>query len=188
MKMYFYSLRTLLIYQYEIKYQLEEGIWSTRSFNLNNEPWINAELLLTKGKSNVRTEVSSDVTDINGNYNLKMTLNTSTSKSRIHGIGLVTNALLLDDTTLIKELLDAEIHEAFDMIEEIIEEMKEGDYDIDDCYSRLIAELQSNSYGRLAELIDSETLLKLTEASYSDIDMRDDLGMIQNTMRNIVKI
>lgn len=175
--LYFYSFRTLAIFQYELLYQISEGIWSTSRYTKGHEiPWMNANLYLTKGKSNARNIVQTGCNIIKNDYNLKKVLSLNTAYNRINSIGKLVECCT--DTKLVINLLNLGFHEYCNMDE----------WD-EDFYNVMIDSLYSNPDSReLVNCITPELMQCYCNAIYSYDEMKDDLGMIQNTMRNTMSL
>lgn len=177
--MYFYNIRSLMIFKHEILYQLEDGKWSlssSKSPKNHYEVWKSANLFLTSGKENVRTVSDFGCVIPKNNYNLKLILDNPNSYERIKSIGKVT--LMYEDcgesvNPDMKELLDNEIYEFHEIL---------GTYDTDEGIESITRSLPD----KLRNFIDEDFIIKYNSVNYSDRMMRDDLGMIQNTMRKNV--
>ena len=181
--LYFYNVRTLMIFQYEIMYQLLSGVFSTgrsKSSNSDNEIWSKANLYLTIGKKNARIELNGFNLE-NRNHSLRRVVNCSTAKDRISVIGRISNTFF-NDIDIIKLFLDNEFHEYYDLL---------NDYDynsIDEGLESIISVLRLDRIDTIADLIsnDPDIMKRYYLERYSYNDMLDDMGMIQNTMRRIL--
>lgn len=178
--MYFYSYRTLMIYYYEVVYQISNGIWNCARYpNEHWRVWNEANLYKTKDKSNSRTVVETGCSILKNDYNLKRILNLNTSYSRVQSIGKLAKSLG-DDYNRMIELLNLEFYEYIPLLEVDID-MYEVNFD-NACRYLLSNYPESR---RLLEILDEDVLEKYYSTEYSESEMRDDLGMIQVTMRNI---
>lgn len=175
--LYFYNIRTLAIFEFEVLYQLTEGIWSSSRYpEGHSEPWVMSNLFLTSGKSNVRNVVEPGCNIIKNDYNLKKILNIPTSYNRVKCIGRLSNALEDDKETLMT-LLNGGFHEYSEVYPEEFS---------DDLYNQAMLDL--SNFGASSEMMMSlspDIMEKYCSSVYTDDEIRDDLGMIQNTMRNI---
>lgn len=174
--LYFYSFRTLCLFQYEVLYQITEGAWNySRYPSGHGDVWKTANLHITQGKSNVRCIVEFGCNILKNDYNLKKILNIGTSYRRLESIGRLINCDI-DELSIIS-LLNAGFHENY------------SKWDGDFSYNELVSELYENPETReLSELITPELLDKYSESTYSFEDIKDDLGMIQNTMRTTMSL
>jgi hypothetical protein len=177
--LYFYNLRTLMIYNYEIIYQLTDGVWSSYRYPRgHSDPWVSANLHLTQGKSNARNVVEIGCNILKNDYDLKRILNTATSYSRVKSIGKLVMALD-DDVDLITTLLNEDFHELSSYIEQEFNEEN---------FNEFMGILESNGRVHSLQVFSEDIMKKYIESDYTDKVMRDDLGMIQNTMRNTTSL
>lgn len=177
--LYFYDARVLMIYKYEILYQLSEGLWSSSRYPQGHEiPWMKANLHLTKGKNNSRNVVEIGCNIVKNNYNLKKVLDIPTSYNRVKSIGKLSNVLRDDLDTLII-LLNDEFYEVnFDVSD------NPSQSDIDEAVNIL----RENGRSHSLMVLNEDILMDYLKCEYTDDMMRDDLGMIQNTMRNTMSL
>ena len=174
--MYFHNLSSLMIYQYEIIYQLEGTNWRNYS-----KPWTDANLYLTNGKDNARTEVHEFSHEITKSaFNLKKILNIGPAYYRIKTIGKFCNIGM--DILDLQALFNDEIWDYLHAIEDI-NDPSEFDFE------EWIDSLMSAPYKtRSLEMLDPDIMNRFITSNYGYNMMRDDLGMIQNTMRKIIKL
>lgn len=174
--MFFYNLSTALIYQYELIYQMVDGKWSNDRFS-DRSLWSSANIYLTIYKPNARTQIvgkiNKDVLYPN-RYNLKSILNIPSAKERVILIGKVANSGI--DANDAMALLNEGFHECYDMI---------GD-DSYESYNDFMSDIINSEYRNLGMMIDYDRYNRIVNAKYSEKEAKDDLGMIQNTMRNIL--
>lgn len=178
LNLYFYSFRTLALFNYEVSYQITDGLWSSPRYGNHATPWIEANLYLTQGKSNARNVVDMGCRIIKNDYNLKKMLNLSTAYRRIEAIGKLVNCC--DDYEYVNQLLHNGFHEAYD---ELIDEWNEWEY-----YEMINRMLSNPDTRDLAVMLTPELIQCYIESVYTEDEMRDDLGMIQNTMRNVTSL
>lgn len=177
--LYFYNLRTLMIYKYEIQFQLENGIWSSSRYPEGHFiPWIEANLHLTNGKGNSRNVVEIGCNIPKNDYNLKKILNVSTAYNRVKSIGKLVKSL--DDKSELEVLFNEGFHEDVGYYLN-----DESEYS-DELYKMLMDSI--THCGKLGLLVTPDLIQKYMETDYSDKEMRDDLGMIQVTMRNTITL
>lgn len=182
--MYFYNIRTLMIFEYEIKYQLSQGIWSLVNNPRNHaDVWMNANLHLTQGKSNVRTVSEFGCNIPKNNYNLKKILDNHRSYSRVKSIGILSQ-IYDKDYDYLKALLNENFHE-YGYI--LMRDFSDDDDPYKEFMEALSLELPDTRC--LIPMIDEDLVYRFLDLvnEYSDSSMRDDLGMIQNTMRNVIE-
>lgn len=179
--MYFYNVRTLMIFEYEIKYQLSQGIWSLISTPKNHaDVWMGANLYLTQGKENVRTISEFGCNIPKNNYNLKRVLDNVRSYSRVKSIGIISK-IYENDVNSIKMLLNENFHEYGYLL---MREFYEDDNPYNEFMEALSLELPDTR--GLIPMIDEDLVYRFISSDYKDNMIKDDLGMIQNTMRNVV--
>lgn len=179
--MYFYNIRTLMIFEYEIKYQLSQGIWSLASNPVNHdEVWMKANLYLTQGKNNARTVSEFGCNILKNNYNLKKILENPRSYSRVKSIGILSQMYEGSIDTL-KMLLNENFYEYGYVL---LRDFYEDDKPYDEFMESLCTELPDTK--GLIPMIDEDLVYRFLNTEYTDNQMRDDLGMIQNTMRNVI--
>lgn len=179
--LYFYNFRTLALFQYEILYQINEGLWnSSRYPQGHSDIWMEANLHVTQGKNNVRNviQIGSEPI-IKNNYNLKKLLNIGTSYNRMMCIGRLVKSCNNED--YVARLLDLEFHE-------LGEKLAIFDYGYnEESYNEFMNELYNDpQFRELAEYLTPELLENYSNSLY--YDLKDDLGMIQNTMRNTMTL
>lgn len=176
LNMHFYSLRTLMLYYIEIRYQLTGGEWSNKPPRGHSTPWEEANLFLTDGKSNSRTVAEVGCSIPRSKYNLKKILNVSTIANRVNIIGRVVN-IIPDDFNKLRFFLESEVYDLLSYLPP-----KES-FNFD----QWMVEVSSNypEFRKIISYITPEFIEAFYESEYSDKDMRDDFGMIQNTMTNI---
>lgn len=179
--MHFYNLRTLMIFEYEVKYQLSQGIWSLINNPMNHaDVWITSNLYLTQGKQNARTVSEFGCIISKNNYNLKRMLDNPRSYSRIKSIGLLCK-IYEDNPKEVEMLLNENFHEYGYVL---MRDFYEDDDPFEEFLESLSSELPDTR--GLIPMITPELVNKFLSFDYSDSEIRDDLGMIQNTMRNVV--
>lgn len=183
--LYFYSLRTMMIFKYEVLYDLVEGMSKINSNE--RDLWLNVNTQLTQGKENARN-VLVNVDIESPKYNLKKLLDNPRIYDRIRTMGRLCNALEgIGDLDTLTILLEGDFHSHF------------SDFMLSSsCYSEttrseeyineLIDHLRINGAGiEIISCITTELLDLFNLTEYTKWEMRDDLGMIQNTMRRITK-
>lgn len=177
--LYFYNVRTMMLFNYEVLYNITEGAWcSSRYPQGHSDIWAKANLLITQGKVNARTVINADCQILKNDYNLKKLLNISTAYNRIKTIGrlcLGTN----DSFRKLNMLLENEIHDNYTFP---LYECSQEDYE------EFLDNLRDNHNNYLCETISYEEFELICNTDYPDQMMRDDLGMIQNTMRNVMTL
>lgn len=170
--LYFYNIRTLMIFEYEVLYQVTEGLWSTNRYPVDHStPWVDANLHLTSGKNNARNVVEIGCNIIKNDYNLKKILNLPTSYERVKSIGKMVN-YLGDDVDTMKVFFNEGFHEYASLLED--------EYS-DENYNEFLSQIPSK---KLAMSLSPEIIEGYLQTEYTFDEMKDDLGMIQNTMRN----
>lgn len=181
--LYFYSVRTMMLFNYEVLYNISEGLWNSSRYPQDHAKlWESANLYLTQGKVNARNIVNIGVNVPKSDYNLKRLMNIHTSYDRMKTIGKL--CMVIDDRSLLIRMLDLGIHEDFSFSIYDYNSLE----DLSDSYSEFMSDLRSSSARELYEEFTYDLYCSLVTANYTDDMLKDDLGMIQNTMRNIMTL
>lgn len=176
LNMFFYNLRTLMIFNHEITFQLE-SLWN----GTNTKIWESANLFLTSGKSNVRTELNVPIDDIYTEYNLKRILRISTAYERIKVIGALCNSELLDTDSLSSVIVEGVDGDAFCSAFK-----NQSEFNFNEWIEGIIRYNPNTIIPMVIEDYMMEDFFRCYN-EYTDRMIRDDLGMIQNTMRNLIR-
>lgn len=176
LNIFFYNLRTLMIFNHEITFQLG-SLWN----DTNVRAWEESNLFLTSGKSNVRTEMHLFSEDIYTEYNLKRILKISTAYERIKVIGALCNSELLDISSLSSVIVDGVDGDAF-----CSAFRNQSEFNFNEWMEGVIRYNPDTIIPMVIEDYMMETFFRCYN-EYTNKMIRDDLGMIQNTMRNLIR-